>query len=375
MARFLENDPATYADAWDFLEQQCETIVALDTLRKNIREMPEFRTIDGIPMEKERVQASPEEIEAYLETLSRLIAAFGLPAGMLVNIDEAGHQCWQDAHRETVIVPVSYTEETIPMPVRRNEKRATLLGGICADGTVLDPLVIVPRVTIEKELLLLGGAKLHIAYQPNGFITQELFEEWCRDVLFPFFWAQRQSLGYDGFGVLILDGCSCHNSDQFLEDCVVHGIVPLELPAHSSDQLQPLDLVIFALQKAEASRIHPGIGLNPQTVQVLKVVNGYHKACCPSNVISAFQNGAIEPDMREVYGGEDGKQLLGSVRTVKINRAKARKVRHYEIRGKRVNVKGRILKNNGQLTVQQNGGQEVRFIDLLTAACETDSDE
>jgi hypothetical protein len=137
------------------------------------------------------VEASPEEIEAYPALLTRLFESLGLPAGIVVNIDEVGHQCWMDAHKESVIVPVT-----------RNEKRATLLGGISAARDMLEPLV--PRVTFERELLLLGGEDLHIACQPNGFVTSELFGQWCEEVLFKYFRDKRETVGHPG--IVILDG-------------------------------------------------------------------------------------------------------------------------------------------------------------------------
>jgi hypothetical protein len=332
--------------------------------------MEEFRVIKGIPMEKERVEASPEEIEAYLAQLARIFEAFCLPAGMVVNIDETGHQCWVDAHKESVIVPIGYLEDSIPIPVTRNEKRATLLGGISAAGDMLEPLVIVPRVTIERELMLLGGENLHVVYQPNGFVTAELFEQWCVEVLFKYFRDKRETLGYAGPGLLILDGCSCHKSDEFWDACNHHGIIPVLLPPHSSDQLQPLDLGIFALQKAEATRMRPGQGLNPQTVQVLKILGGYGRATCPNIVISAFQRGGIETYLRDVYSGpNDSGSYLGFVKTVRINREKATKVRQYDIPGKRVNVRGGVSTN------QPMANQEAVIEEVKTAVNYLDSDD
>jgi hypothetical protein len=74
-------------------------------------------------MEKERVEADQAEIEKYFDILSKLLP--GSPAGMVINLDEAGHQAWCDAHDEKVIVPAEYEKDTIPIPVKRSEKRAT----------------------------------------------------------------------------------------------------------------------------------------------------------------------------------------------------------------------------------------------------------
>jgi hypothetical protein len=107
-------------------------------------------------MERERVDADPEEIEHFYEQLE--LVSEDLPAGLLINLDETGHQEWVDAHRELVMVPVEYSEKTILIPVDRSEKRSTLLGAIAVDGTCLKSMVVVPRITIETELYEHGEA-------------------------------------------------------------------------------------------------------------------------------------------------------------------------------------------------------------------------
>jgi hypothetical protein len=43
-----------------------------------------------------------------------------------------------------VIVPVEYEKDTIPILVKRSEKRAMLLRAIVADGELLSPFIIDP---------------------------------------------------------------------------------------------------------------------------------------------------------------------------------------------------------------------------------------
>jgi hypothetical protein len=97
--------------------------------------------------------------------------------------------------------------------------------------------------------------------------------------LFPYIDKTRTKLEYPGKSVVLLDGCTCHVTDSFLDECTFRGVVPVFLLPHSSDEIQPIDLRIFHIQKAEASKMHLGPGLNSQMKQIIKVVNGYHRVC------------------------------------------------------------------------------------------------
>ena len=100
-----------------------------------------------------------------------------VPAAFIVNIDEAWFSKFADSRTTRHIVPTSYPLEKIPVPVSRAEKRATLLSGICADGSALRPLIIVPRDTMERQLLLRGYTtdKIMYATSEKGYMKGELF--------------------------------------------------------------------------------------------------------------------------------------------------------------------------------------------------------
>jgi hypothetical protein len=120
--------------------------------------------------------------------------------------------------------------------------------------------------------------------------------------LFPYIVKTRRDLNYEGLAILLLDGCTSHGSDWFLDACEDLGMIPVFLPPHSSDQTQPMDLGIFAVQKVEAKRIRPSDKLNIQTRQVIKVVGSYMKACIPNNITSAFRRAGILAEYSPRHG-------------------------------------------------------------------------
>jgi hypothetical protein len=126
--------------------------VSQNTMAHIIRNMYAVKMITGIPMEKSRVMADPRAIGDFYANIATLIK--GVRRAFIVNMDESGFFDHPDVRRETVVVPANYPSDTIPIPFNRNIKRATMVAAIAADVTALKPVTIVPRKTIEVELIL-----------------------------------------------------------------------------------------------------------------------------------------------------------------------------------------------------------------------------
>ena len=79
--------------------------------------------------------------------------------------------------------------------------------------------------------------------------------------------AQRRCyFNYDGSVLLILDGFGVHLCEDFDELCHENNIFLQLFPAHSSNQLQFLDLGIFGIQKRWMSNITiPYNDMNPHS--------------------------------------------------------------------------------------------------------------
>jgi hypothetical protein len=290
---FYERKPITYLDLLDFIDYKFKKIILLDTLRHIVAKRKSIKCVIGKPMEEERVNYSIEEIERYYDNIMQEFET--IPSGVIYNLDETGFQTWVDSHNTYCLVPAEYEGDYIDYPVKRNGVRSSLLVCIRSDGKYLKPLIIIQRKSIEIELYELGFTPdvCCIHYQENGFITTALFEQWVKDELVPDVEQQRDKLSYEGYAHLILDSCTCHTSDVFVEDCLYHGINLDYLPAHTSDQTQPLDLGIFGILKAESSRVRVAPQVNPQTAQLAKMLSGMIKACTPYNILRAFRNAGI----------------------------------------------------------------------------------
>ena len=287
--------PCTYDDILEYFERQFGRLLNIKTLRGLIADCEDFRTVTGIPLEDCRLFAKIEDIEAYFQRLDELLTLGNIPAAFIINVDESGFNEYVDARKSVRIVPASYAQNSVPVPITRAEKRATLIAAICADGSALRPMVIVPRDTVEQELLQMGytAEKVQMGRSDKGFVNSYLFTQWGKHTLVPDIRHRRQLHRYDGPGILIFDGFGCHLTEDFLALMEDENIVCVQLPPHTSDQLQPCDLGIFSNQKRWQSRVTVDPRWSRQTKQIVRIVDSFRLATTPKNVVAAFRKSGI----------------------------------------------------------------------------------
>jgi hypothetical protein len=228
--RWANGTPPTFDAIADFVGKDLGTVLAIDTVRHIIYHLPGIKVVTGKPMERERVEVKPEELVEFYGRLRSVMT--GLPADLVFNLDEAGYEEWADRTDIKVIVPESYDRDTVDVPYDRSYSRSSMLVCISAAGSALPPLIIVQRATTEQELYEVGYTpdKVRLAHQENAFINTELFNAWVLAVFLPWVDRRRAELKYEGWAVLILDGCSCHFSDLTADECALHGLQLVILP-------------------------------------------------------------------------------------------------------------------------------------------------
>ena len=323
VGRFESRCPCTYEDVREYLEDEFEVTINLNTLRSWIHRSDVLKTVTGVPMEDERIFSSEEEIDTFFARIEEILRIVDVPSAFLMNIDEAGFDQYVDARKSTRLVPSSYEHAEVPAPVTRAEKRATLLAGICADGHCLKPLLILQRDTMEAELLQLGYTvdKVHYARSETGFMNTRLFLDWAEHTFLPEVRARRLLFQYSGPAILMLDGFGVHHSETFEKLCEDENIVVVYYPPHTSDQLQACDLGLFSNQKRWMSNVSLDQDLNRQTKQAIRIMDSLRMASTPKNIIGAFRRAGI------VNRYDDNRQMLVAY----VDRRYASAVRHYQV--------------------------------------------
>jgi hypothetical protein len=89
---------------------------------------------------------------------------------------------------------------------------------IAGNGTSPKRMIIVPRLTFEQGVYEIGSTPDHamVEYQENGFISRHLFEKLTTSVFFAGVEEVHERVGSRSWGTMLLDSCSCHHSDAFL---------------------------------------------------------------------------------------------------------------------------------------------------------------
>ena len=207
-------------------------------------------------------------------------------------MDEADQDEYVDQHSMNVIFPKNFKGERTSVPVRHESKRATLIHCICNDGSYTRPLLIVPRKAVDSVIL---------KHQTKGFANTDLIRNWLETIFSPTIlekWEiEHKRTCYNGYVVLILDGMSAHSkalSFYNLDDFYLKFVY---LVPHSSHVAQPLDLVVFSVQKLFTTRRKISDPLMAQVDKLRHILKGLTQASTTENIISAFQSAGIFHDI------------------------------------------------------------------------------
>ena len=153
--------------------------------------------------------------------------------------------------------------------------------------------MIFQRKATNAELIATGYSTSNPCkvYQESGFMTGKWFNYWYDYLFRPELHAKRRIYCYNGPALVIFDGFGPHNSDRFHDP--VDNVILHFMPPHTSDQVQPLDLGVFAIQKRFMSSYAPHKKYSDQTRQLIKVLVSVQRACVPPVIIAAFRRAGI----------------------------------------------------------------------------------
>ena len=130
--QFEKRNPINYDFLQDALWKKYNIFIIPDTLRHYCKNISAIKAVDGIPMEKQRIEVRQEDLQRKYQELEEYLKT--IPGEFIFNVDETGCSDWTDAQIMKVLVPSEYDKAYIKYPRDRNAKRASLVGCIAADG-------------------------------------------------------------------------------------------------------------------------------------------------------------------------------------------------------------------------------------------------
>jgi hypothetical protein len=94
--------------------------------------------------------------------------------------------------------------------------------------------------------------------------------------------------------VMVMDGCGQHIDDAVPDECWQTGFRGELIPAHSSDQIQPCDLCVFAVAKNIAARTRRPKLPSGQLSEIDTVISAIEAASTTHNVLKSFRRAGID---------------------------------------------------------------------------------
>ena len=209
------------------------------------------------------------------------------------NMDETGLQL---DHKPPKVIATKGTRH-LHSRTSGNREMITVIGVVNAVGGALPPHVIIKGKTRRS----LNSFQTHDApdgttwsWSDNGWTKQGIALLWFTKSFLP-------SIGSDRPQVLILDGHNSHNFLELLDIAVDNNIHIVELPAHTSNWLQPCDRSVFgpfktAYRKAcdDLMSTFPGSLVSRATFCGL-LNKAWADAVTSTNIISGFRACGIHP--------------------------------------------------------------------------------
>ena len=123
-----------------------------------------------------------------------------------------------------------------------DKSQVTVLACTNATGMVLPPFVIFDRQTLNPQMTIGDVPGTLYGLSTNGWITQDLFNEWFHRHFLLYAPSERPLL-------LLLDGHSSHYCPDFIRTAAASQVIVFVLPPHTTHLTQPLDKSAFSALK------------------------------------------------------------------------------------------------------------------------------
>jgi len=199
-------------------------------------------------MDSNRHNAESEyKYKLYFDMLQQKIVEYEIEPAHTYNMDEKGFAIGVLGRTKRIFSRRQWEKKEVRQARQDgNREWVSVLASICADGTALPPGIIFAskNSTIQSRWVAdiePGKHSVHVASSPTGWTNNDLGLAWLEQV----FDRYTKEKARRKYRLLIVDGHGSHLTKEFLEYCYQNRIIVAVLPPHSTQTLQPLDVVCF----------------------------------------------------------------------------------------------------------------------------------
>lgn len=248
-----------------------------DAIKKFLFRVFNLKTITAKQDEKERILLDPERLIKSFFVLNNIIKTKDgttVLSCLFFNCDEVGVKQDNPNKSQRILVPKSF-DGSINIGLNPEGKNTTIISCICADGSIIDPLIVIDRKNYT-EFINKYFPHLHITYNDSGFVTSPIFEYWLVQIFVPAVEQKRKENGLSPTekAVLMLDNAPVHNKNFTNRICQQHNISVFWLLPHSSHVMQPLDVLPFSQFKFKFNGYCKDVKMNYTNKQLKQIVDG-----------------------------------------------------------------------------------------------------
>jgi hypothetical protein len=261
-----------------------------------VQRHPELTTRFRRRIDYQRAQCEdPDVVNAWFRLIRNVINKYGIQEGDIYNFDETGFLMGILSSAKVVTSSERRGRPRTKQP--GNREWVTVIQGVCADGWVLPPFIVVKGknhlLPWYQDSRFKKDWRIHLS--ENGWTTNEIGLDWIRH-----FEQATGSRRKGAYRLLILDGHESHHSINFEQYCKDNSIITLCMPPHSSHFLQPLDVGCFSpLKAAYGKQIEKMMRMQITHIQKEDFFDAFIEAfsasMTPDNVRSGFRAAGIVP--------------------------------------------------------------------------------
>ncbi|KAJ6436248.1 ATP-dependent DNA helicase PIF1 [Purpureocillium lavendulum] len=237
----------------------------------------------------------PKMIQEWFDRVAMAKQKWGILDEDVYNFDETGFQMGVIA---TARVLTRSDRRGRPMVMQPgNREWVTVIESVNCQGWALPAMVILQGKMHQASWYESGVPEdWQIAVSDKGWTSDDLGLHWLKAVFDPC--TRRRTVGTHR--LLILDGHGSHVTPEFDKYCTDSAIVVLQMPAHSSHLLQPLDVGCFSPLKTIYGRkvqekMLAGVNHIDKEDFLLLYVEARRQALSPSNIRSGFMATGLSP--------------------------------------------------------------------------------